>query len=129
MVDNPLKPIEPDARHTPGPFALDPGIHELLALNTAEAVITAPGTGPGRKKLIAILWKTDDELANFEADPEAVANARLLIAAPELARALWLTWLRLRRKADTCRDADWKAADQKAYEAAAAALKKCGYLK
>ena len=57
-------------------------------------------------------------------DDEGGSRAQLIASAPELLATLKLCFARMQNKAATCKNADWKASDQRAYDATRAAIAK-----
>ncbi len=63
-------------------------------------------------------------LLTHRSEGEIKANRRLIVAAPELLDACRLAFQRLKKKSETCKDSEWKAADQVVFEALSLAIKK-----
>ena len=114
-TNTPAPAAQSTPKHTAGPWRWIADVE----LGRAELwPVDDPGDGP-----ITTVETTD--WIGVDTDP----NLRLIASAPKLAAdnaallaALEACFARLQRKADTCKDASWKAADQDAYDLARAAI-------
>ena len=95
-----------------------------MANHTSGPWHTAQDKGPPYITSQGANWRRIATTREQDDGGETLANSRIIAACPELLAACRLALARLDRKAETCRNDQWKAADQTAWEAVSAAIQK-----